>query len=50
MSPEVPAIVLEISIVNHYYILNCPVSLALNSFYDIALHKLGSFIDKFTIK
>jgi len=43
MSPGVLAGVFEISVVNHYCILNYPVSQALNSFYDIALHKLVYF-------
>lgn len=43
MSSEVPAAVFEISVVNHYCILNHPISQALNSFYDIALDKLVQF-------
>jgi len=44
MSPGVLAAVFEISIVNHSCILNHPISQALNSFYDIALHKLVYFL------
>ena len=43
MSPGVLAAVFEISIVNHYCILNHPISQALNSFYGIALYKLVYF-------
>jgi hypothetical protein len=43
MSPGVLAAVFEISFVSHYCILNHPISQALNSFFDIALHKLVYF-------